>query len=296
MGRSIKKGIDYFSHDVNMLNDRKMKLLKAKHGLMGYAIYLRLLELLYDEKGYYLHIDEEFNILFIDENNIDDNVYINVLNDCIKYNLFNKTMYENYNILTSRRIQLNYLSATERRKKIEMIESLVLVEIINDNINLINDDIYPQSKVKNSKVKNSKEDSSPVKNEEEPKKVKLPIPYKEILDYLNLKVMPHKKRAIPYKNIESNQKPIKTRWNKDEMKLDDFHKCIDNAFAFRMASDKDWSQMSPDIIFNGKMQKRVNGDAYSWFYNKKSNINDNYNDENALNKALGINGYEKEKN
>jgi hypothetical protein len=156
MGRSVKKGIDYFSHDVNMLSDRKMKLLKAKHGLLGYAIYLRLLELLYDENGYYLHIDDEFNILFIDEHNISNDVYINVLNDCIKYNLFNENLYKTYNVLTSKRIQLNYLAATERRKKIEIIESLLLVEIINANINLIKSHIYPQRKEKNSKVNKSK--------------------------------------------------------------------------------------------------------------------------------------------
>ena len=182
MGRRVKKGINYFSHDVDMLNDRKMKLLKAKHGLIGYAIYLRLLELLYEENGYYLQINEEFNILFIDEHNIDENVYINVLNDCIKYNLFEKTMYENYNVLTSKRIQSNYLSATERRKFVEIIEPLLLTEIINDNINLINSNIYPQSKVKNNKVKNSKEESN---NKKEPKKqFKIPT-IKEIEEYCN---------------------------------------------------------------------------------------------------------------
>ena len=51
MARTSKKGIDYFSHDVDMMQDRRIKLIKAKHGLVGYAIYLRLFEELKAEKG-----------------------------------------------------------------------------------------------------------------------------------------------------------------------------------------------------------------------------------------------------
>ena len=71
MARKGKVGIDYFSHDVDMLQDKKIKIIKAKHGLVGYAVYLRLLEELYRENGYYLQIVEDFNILFSDENRLD---------------------------------------------------------------------------------------------------------------------------------------------------------------------------------------------------------------------------------
>src|SRR5690554_5529978 len=108
MARMNKVGIDYFSHDVDMLQDRKIMLIKAKHGLLGYAVYLRLLEELYRDEGYFLSIDGEFNILFADTNNVDINVYENILNDCIKYELFDKNLFDAYSILTSRRIQKNY--------------------------------------------------------------------------------------------------------------------------------------------------------------------------------------------
>lgn len=171
MANQVKAGLDYFSHDVDILQDKKIKLIKAKHGLIGYAIYLRLLEELYRDKGYYLQIDDNFNILFSDENNIDKNVYINILNDCINFELFNKKIYEKYTILTSKRIQQNYCKATKRRKEIEIIEEYLLlniddVNILNENVNIIqidvnintsNDNINSQSKVKESKVKESKE-------------------------------------------------------------------------------------------------------------------------------------------
>ena len=38
--------MDYFSHDNKMRNDRKIKALRAKFGLQGYAVFNMFLELL----------------------------------------------------------------------------------------------------------------------------------------------------------------------------------------------------------------------------------------------------------
>ncbi len=165
MARQIKAGLDYFSHDVDMLQDKKIRLIKAKHGLVGYAIYLRLLEELYRENGYFLQIDEDFNILFCGDNNIDLNDYINVLNDCINKKLFCEKKYKKHNILTSERVQRNYISGTERRKEVNFIHEYLLIKPsemygekvnvninkLNADINSLNDDISTQRKRKNSK-------------------------------------------------------------------------------------------------------------------------------------------------
>lgn len=167
MARKGKIGIDYFSHDVDILQDKKIKLIKAKHGLIGYAIYLRLLEEIYRDTGYYLQLDENFNILFSDDNKIELNEYILILNDCINIDLFNKKIYEKYNIITSKRIQLNYFSGTERRKEVEFIKEYLIIDpllnyktdkvnvniiSLNVDINALNADIGTQSKGKESKV------------------------------------------------------------------------------------------------------------------------------------------------
>ena len=167
MSRKPKVGIDYFSHDVDMLQDIKVKLVKAKYGLIGYAVYLRLLEETYRDCGYYVKIDDNFNILFSDENNIPLNDYILILNDCINNGLFDKKLYDAYNILTSCRIQINYCAATERRKEIGFISEYLLIdtskyynhEKVNVNIYPINADINSINPCKStqSKVKKSKE-------------------------------------------------------------------------------------------------------------------------------------------
>jgi len=168
MARKGKVGIDYFSHDVDMLHDRKVKILKAKHGLLGYAVYLRLLEELYRDKGYYLQVDEDFNILFSDDNNLDYNVYILMLNDCIKHELFDSNLYNEYKILTAKRVQENYLSATERRKEVEMIDKYLLLDledanIKSDNVNILtlNANIGTQSKKKVKRKEKEKEIKTP---------------------------------------------------------------------------------------------------------------------------------------
>ncbi len=161
--RATKNGLEYFSHDVDITQDIKIKILKAKFGLVGYAVYMRLLEEIYKDKGYYIQLDDDFNILFCDDNRIDYDEYILILNECIEKELFSKEMHEKYNILTSKRIQLNYLAGTERRKGIEIVAEYMLLPsettTKNNNVNIItlnvdnltlNDNISVQSKVKES--------------------------------------------------------------------------------------------------------------------------------------------------
>jgi len=169
MARQGKTGIDYFSHDIDLMQDKKIKIIKAKHGLLGYAVYLRLLEEIYRAKGYYIEADEDFNILFSDECNLDYNVYISILNDCIEKELFSKKLYEKYSVLSSCRIQTNYCEATERRKEVEFIKEYLLIDIlkkyniekINVNILTLNADICTQSRVeeKESKKKLDKKET-----------------------------------------------------------------------------------------------------------------------------------------
>ena len=166
MARKNKIGLDYFSHDVEMFNDIKIKFIKAKHGLIGYAIFLRLLENIYKENGYFIQIDDKFNILFADDNKLDIDVYINVLNDCINENLFNKEIYDKYKVLTSKRIQLNFLAGSERRKSIELKKEFLLLTddlLENDNIKII--DVYINEIDSNISTQKEIESKKKIENE-----------------------------------------------------------------------------------------------------------------------------------
>ena len=58
MARPIKNNMDYFSHENKMRNDRKIKALRAKFGLQGYAVYNMFLELLCEAELLVIKWDE----------------------------------------------------------------------------------------------------------------------------------------------------------------------------------------------------------------------------------------------
>lgn len=160
MARPLKKGIDYFSHDVNMNHDIKIKLLKAKYGLTGYAIYNLLLEDIY-KQGYYLEINEDYILIFCSENSIDTESFNNILEFMLSRSLFSEVIYSNHRVLTSKRIQENYLEATYKRKYNNVILDIYSVNseltTIKSELTKVNDGLNTQSKVKESKVNKSKE-------------------------------------------------------------------------------------------------------------------------------------------
>ena len=145
MARTGKVGIDYWSHDSDMSNDPKIRIIMAKHGLLGYGMFNLLLDRLYSEKGYYLQLSDDFNILFSNDCKLELNVYILILNDCIEKTLFDKELYEKYNILTSQRIQKTYCDACQRRKEVFFKEEFLLIDAekhfpdrVNVNIEQLN--------------------------------------------------------------------------------------------------------------------------------------------------------------
>jgi len=127
MARTEKCGLDYFSHDTDMFYDPKIKFLKASFGLLGYAVYQRLLENIYRELGYYTKFADRDLIMFSDENGINTEMCQNILKLCLDEDLFDKILYEKHQILTSQRIQKNYLKGCEKRKSILLIEDFLLV-------------------------------------------------------------------------------------------------------------------------------------------------------------------------
>lgn len=174
MARPTKEGLEYFSLDVDILGDDKIKIIKAKHGLAGFAIIILLLTKIYNN-GYYYKWTEDEQYLFSDDTKTDINVVINIVNDCINKGFFHRSLYDQYEILTSRGIQKRYLQGVIRRKNIILIREYFIADdhlstlkittpkftptftSINANINSISADIMlaetPQSKVKESKEK-----------------------------------------------------------------------------------------------------------------------------------------------
>ena len=174
MARPQKNGLDYFPLDVDMDQDDKIALIEAQHGVVGFAIVIKLLMKIY-KNSYFYEWTEKEQLLFSKRINVDINSINVVINDCIKWGLFDRNLLESKKILTSKGIQSRYLEAVGRRTKVEIkkeyllldekavnvYKNLIIVDINYDNEE-VSDDINPQSKVKKSKVKKSKENNNKI--------------------------------------------------------------------------------------------------------------------------------------
>lgn len=168
MARPQKNGLDYFPLDVDIDQDDKIALIEAQHGVIGFAIVIKLLMKIY-KNSYFYEWTEKEQLLFSKRINVDINSINVVINDCIKWGLFDSNLLETKKILTSKGVQARYLEAVGRRTKVEIRKEYLLLDenIVNAHKNLVivdinfnneevSDNINPKSKVKKCKVKKSK--------------------------------------------------------------------------------------------------------------------------------------------
>lgn len=167
MARPQKEGLEYFPLDVDMDQDDKVALIEAQYGLVGFGVVIKLLMKIY-KHGYFYEWTEKQQLLFSKRVNADINSINVIINDCIKWELFDKKVFETYKILTSRGIQKRYLKAVDRRQKVKIYKEYLLLDNetinayknliivdINSNNEVVNANINPQSKEKKSKVDNT---------------------------------------------------------------------------------------------------------------------------------------------
>ena len=215
VARPSKSCLEYFNLDVNM--DDETKLIIAQHGMEGYGILISMFQSIYGNKGYYHKWTEREQILFSNRVSASKNLVVDVINDCIKWGIFNEDKYNEYQILTSRRIQKHYIHSTYRRAEVEIESKYLVIEevdrgnitykgvfaIKNSTAGIVSDGKSTQSKVKYSKVKYSK-----VYKEESES-----APIKEIFDLYNniCKSLPSARKLS-----DSRRKHIKARWNEEQ--------------------------------------------------------------------------------
>jgi hypothetical protein len=91
MARPKKLNADYFSHDNDMRNDPKIKAIRRKFKLQGYAVYNMILETLTDSDNFTLKIDNLSIELMAGDFDCESPFLIEFIDYCISLNLFQKT-------------------------------------------------------------------------------------------------------------------------------------------------------------------------------------------------------------
>ena len=122
-----KQGLDYFPFTIGLLKDRKLRRPKLKFGCVVNDIYLSLLELIYGDKGYYIKYSKETkdDVIWEILENLQGKYCPNaetveqVIEELVACELFSGDHF-NTEILTSKRIQQTYYSATVERKAVDV--------------------------------------------------------------------------------------------------------------------------------------------------------------------------------
>jgi len=139
MGRQNKAGLDYFELDCQW--DQKVRLIQAEFGLKGVAVFVLLLQEIYGNEGWYIRLDEDRLLLFMSEHGVasgDYNLIREIIDACIRREIFSADVYKKYGVLTSVGVQKRYLKAVSRRESVELIKEYLLISVdkISSNVNI----------------------------------------------------------------------------------------------------------------------------------------------------------------
>ena len=157
MARPIKNYCDYFPHDRDMRNHRKVKAIRTKFGVIGYAIWSMTLEYLTGIDGNVLeYSDVEFELMAGDFG-VSATEIRDVLDYCIKLEmLFLNNGFINSESLDERLVPVyekRGRSKSNSRKQQRVNGKFVISNAVSDGVSVAE---KPQSKVNKSKVKETK--------------------------------------------------------------------------------------------------------------------------------------------
>ena len=161
MAGKQKKGLDYFPVDVDIFADEKVVSLEVTYGAKGISILFHLLCAVY-RNGYFAEWDEKMRNKIVKETTgVTIGLVEQVVKDLVKWGMFDSTLFNSVNVLTSRGIQENYLSATKRRiqKKSELPHFLISADNDSQNVCRNAQNAYNDA-TEYSRVENSREEKS----------------------------------------------------------------------------------------------------------------------------------------
>lgn len=123
MARRTEDGIKYFPVNSDIIHSNKIKLTLAELGPNMWGVLFPLLCKIYRENGYWIDwFDTDVKLILKGECASIEMEYIDrVVAELLKRKFFNQKMFEKYGILTSDRIQDNYIEAKRRNKETNFI-------------------------------------------------------------------------------------------------------------------------------------------------------------------------------
>lgn len=152
----MKEGLEYFPLDTAL--DSKFDLIEAEFGIKGFGVVVKLLQMIYGQRGYYTEFDKDIILVSAHAWGVSANLVSDIVAKAIKVGIFDKEMFERYKILTSAGIQKRFLHMTQRRKNSNIKSEYSLIKLAQnpENAGFLSENVC---KNEQSKVKEIKENS-----------------------------------------------------------------------------------------------------------------------------------------
>ena len=154
MARPTKKGLDYFPFDVDFFEDEKIAAISGEFGLKGEIVAVKLLCAIY-RNGYFILWSDMLRLKILrDLPGVSPDLLDKIVNRLVRWEFFDKALFDSVGVLTSRGIQKRYLSVAKRRTGTEEMPYLLVSVDRNPLQSELLSTETPQRKVKESKENN----------------------------------------------------------------------------------------------------------------------------------------------
>lgn len=119
MARPKKTGLDYFPFDVDFFDDEKIVAIAGEFGLKGEITAIKLLCAVY-RNGYFIEWSEMLKMKMLRSlPGISTELLDQIVNRLVKWDFFDKGLFDSVRVLTSKGIQRRFLSISRKRLKMD---------------------------------------------------------------------------------------------------------------------------------------------------------------------------------
>lgn len=142
MARPIRKGLDYFPLDINILENMQIRKLKSRYKAFDLLIYLTILYDVYKNEGYFLRLSDDYMYDLSDRADEPEERVVEVIGFCLRNKLFNRQKFDVYKVLTPTNIQAQNIHAQKRckntiRKEFDCINEVETTENTTESAHII---------------------------------------------------------------------------------------------------------------------------------------------------------------
>lgn len=252
MAAPTKQGIDYFPYDADLDQDDKLGMIVGEFGEKGERLWIKMLAWTYKNEGYYFEYKEDVQLRFLRRYaycGFSMSFVHEVVPRFIRWGLFDKSVFDAFQLLTSVRIQKTWLDATRKRKGRKIDERIWLLGVNDANIPVITPEKAAiTDKRKESKVKKRKSISGAS-----------PPATKKVIDYWDKLVEAwHNFYGKHFKNQDGTPaKPIFNAVQGAHLK-----KICEHLKKISIDAAKEWTEKYAVYCLNGFLQKAWDHDQW----------------------------------